>query len=109
MPFSGYRDRLKQAMLNIAINALEAMPDGGELQLGLELQDGQARIAVRDNGPGIPPELLERMITRCTSPPKPAAPASGLYVARSVAEAHGGRSASKPICSRHLLPDILPL
>ena len=50
----GYRDRLKQAFLNVAVNALEAMPKGG--RMGIEMQEcsDRARVAVRDTGPGIP-------------------------------------------------------
>lgn len=85
----GYADRLRQALLNIVINALEAMPDGGELAIALEPVAGAARISVRDTGPGIPAELLDRIYEmRVTS--KSGGSGVGLYVARSVVEAHGG-------------------
>lgn len=86
---NGFGDRLKQAMLNIVINALEAMPDGGELTIALEPDDGMARIAVRDTGPGIPPELLGS-IYQMHFTTKTGGTGVGLYVARSVVEAHGG-------------------
>ncbi|HXT49966.1 MAG TPA: ATP-binding protein, partial [Thermoanaerobaculia bacterium] len=56
------RDQIKQSALNIAINALEAMPEGGTLSMALE-RDGADRVRVRiaDTGPGIPPELRERI------------------------------------------------
>jgi signal transduction histidine kinase len=85
----GQADRLKQAMLNILINALEAMPDGGELSMALERRNGTARISVRDNGPGIPPELLSA-IYEMHFTTKSGGTGVGLYVARSVVQTHGG-------------------
>ncbi len=85
----GQSDRLKQALLNILINALEAMPDGGELSIALEPAAGSARISVRDTGPGIPPELLDR-IYQMHFTSKSGGTGVGLYVARSVVQSHGG-------------------
>jgi signal transduction histidine kinase len=86
---NGHRDRLRQAILNLVINALEAMPDGGRLEIRVQVQATQAKIAIRDTGPGIPLELLPRIgtmhfTTRSTGT------GIGLYVARSVVEAYGG-------------------
>jgi signal transduction histidine kinase len=88
--FSGQRDRLKQALLNIAINALEAMPSGGQMTMSLEQQNGEARIWFIDSGPGIPPELLKN-IYQMHFTTKDGGTGIGLYVARSVVEAHGGQ------------------
>ena len=85
----GHADRLKQALLNILINALEAMPDGGELAIRLEPVERAARISVRDTGPGIPAELLDR-IYQMHFTSKSGGTGVGLYVARSVVESHGG-------------------
>jgi|GEM_PF-1310546 len=87
--FAGHHDRLKQAMLNVVINALEAMPDGGRLSVDVERADGQVRIAFRDNGPGIPPELLPQ-IYKMHFTTKSGGTGTGLYVARSVVASHGG-------------------
>jgi signal transduction histidine kinase len=88
--FSGQRDRLKQALLNIAINALEAMPRGGQMTMALQRHDGEARIWFIDSGPGIPPELLKN-IYQMHFTTKDGGTGIGLYVARSVVEAHGGQ------------------
>ncbi len=86
---TGHRDRLKQALLNIATNAFEAMPEGGRLEVTLAAQSGRATIAVRDTGPGITPEVLATMYTMYVTT-KRGGTGIGLYVARSVVEAHGG-------------------
>jgi signal transduction histidine kinase len=85
----GHADRLKQAMLNILINALEAMPNGG--MLGIELQRGAeaVQLTVRDSGPGIPPELLAAIYDMHFTT-KSGGTGVGLYVARSVVQTHGG-------------------
>ncbi|MGH7788611.1 MAG: sensor histidine kinase [Candidatus Binatia bacterium] len=85
----GISDRLKQALLNILINALEAMPEGGELAIALEARDTRARLTVHDSGPGIPPELL-RSIYEMHFTTKSGGSGVGLYVARTVMRAHGG-------------------
>jgi signal transduction histidine kinase len=108
MPFTGHRDRLKQALLNIAINALEAMPDGGRLAINLENGDGQVRISLRDSGPGISEELLSQ-IYKMHFTTKSGGTGIGLYVARSVVESHGGEiqvdtDAGRGTCFQIYLP-----
>jgi signal transduction histidine kinase len=86
----GYRDRLKQALLNIATNALEAMPGGGRLGLSVTADDGDAVVTVRDSGPGIPPDILNKIYGMYFTT-KNGGTGIGLYVARSVVEAHAGK------------------
>jgi two-component system sensor histidine kinase HydH len=50
-------DKFKQAVLNLVINALEAMPGGGDLVLGASAQGGEVLVEVSDTGPGISPEI----------------------------------------------------
>ena len=85
----GHADRLKQALLNILINALEAMPERGALTMSLEQHDGTARITVQDDGPGIPPDLLGAIYDMHFTT-KSGGTGVGLYVARSVVQAHSG-------------------
>ena len=58
-----YVDRalLKQAVLNLVLNAAEAMPNGGHLRLVLSRRGEMAEIAVGDTGKGIPPENQQRI------------------------------------------------
>jgi signal transduction histidine kinase len=49
----GHRDRLKQSFLNIAVNALEAMSQGGRMSLEMQIEGSRVRVAVLDTGRGI--------------------------------------------------------
>jgi|HubBroStandDraft_3_1064219.scaffolds.fasta_scaffold00984_8 signal transduction histidine kinase len=86
---AGQRDRLKQAILNVAINALEAMAEGGALELRLEALADRAEVLITDSGPGIPEELRPRIFDLHFTT-KTSGTGIGLYVARSIVEAHGG-------------------
>ncbi|HEV8628995.1 MAG TPA: HAMP domain-containing sensor histidine kinase [Thermoanaerobaculia bacterium] len=83
------RDQVKQSVLNIAINGLEAMPDGGKLGLSLERDTDKALVRVSDTGPGIPPELCDRIFDMHFTT-KQSGTGIGLYVARSMFESQGG-------------------
>jgi len=86
---SGYRDRMKQGLLNIAINALEAMPNGGDLTVKVHARDGRACIEFLDRGPGIPEDVLNE-IYQMYFTTKRTGRGIGLYVTRLVVESHGG-------------------
>ena len=89
VPVLAHRDQIKQAALNIAINGLEAMPEGGKLRLAVESQGATATIRLADTGPGIPPELRDRIFDMHFTT-KQSGTGIGLYVARSIFEAQGG-------------------
>jgi PAS domain S-box-containing protein len=57
----GDRALLKQAILNLVLNAVEAMPNGGQLQLTLSRRGDTAEITVGDTGRGIPPEHRQKV------------------------------------------------
>ena len=85
----GARDHLKQALVNLVINALEAMPDGGELDLELAKADGRAVVHVRDSGQGMPPDVLARAF-RMHYTTKPGGSGIGLFTARAAVDSLGG-------------------
>jgi signal transduction histidine kinase len=85
----GYRDRLKQALLNITVNALEAMPGGGRVAIEVEADRDRARVKISDAGPGIAPELLSR-IYESDFTTKGGGSGIGLYVAHALVQMHGG-------------------
>lgn len=89
--FVGYPDRLQAAVLNLVVNALDAMPGGGTIDLGLEGDDGQSIVlTVRDTGPGLGPEDLPNL-WRAHYTTKPTGTGIGLHVTKATVEAHGGR------------------
>jgi len=55
------RDLLKQAILNVVVNAMQAMPQGGDLTLEAQAGDDGVELRVSDTGAGIPPELREKI------------------------------------------------
>jgi hypothetical protein len=55
------RDLMKQAVLNVVVNAIEAMPEGGELRFEALAGEDTAEIRVSDTGGGIPPELRDKI------------------------------------------------
>ena len=85
----GRPGELRLAMLNLASNALEAMPRGGDLALALTTDGPVAVLSVADSGPGIPEEL-HHLIWDLSFSTKDQGLGLGLYVVRSVAHAHGG-------------------
>ena len=54
-------DFMKQAVLNVVLNGVQAMPDGGELSLRAYQQDGVIVTEIHDQGAGIPPDLQEKI------------------------------------------------
>jgi PAS domain S-box-containing protein len=58
---NGDPDLLKQAILNVVNNGLEAMKDGGKLSVRTEWSGQECRLTIRDAGPGIPPEIQDRI------------------------------------------------
>jgi two-component system sensor histidine kinase HydH len=82
-------DRIIQMLLNLMKNALQAMPDGGVLKIGLSQQSALAHISVSDTGVGIAPEHLPRIFEPFWTS-KVNGTGLGLALCRKVAEEHGG-------------------
>jgi len=84
------RQRITQAVMNLAHNAVQHTGEGDRIALGSELRDGQARIWVADSGPGIAAADQERVFERFASTRSDGA-GLGLAIVRTIAHAHGGR------------------
>jgi len=89
LPVSAHRDRLKLALLAVTINALEAMPDGGELTVETVVEDTRSRVSIRDNGPGLPETSKDRLGELYFST-KEGHLGLGLYVAHQVVKSSEG-------------------
>jgi signal transduction histidine kinase len=92
-PVRGDRERLRQVLVNLIDNAVKYSPPGDEVEVAAWWDDGRAGVAVRDNGPGIPREqqglIFEKFGRANVGGGKPGT-GLGLFIARSIAEAHGG-------------------
>ena len=94
---SGDRDRLKQVLINLASNAIQYTPAGGEVYMSLSKTGEVARIVVRDTGPGIPtadlPHIFDRFYRgeKSRTRSKSSGFGLGLSIAYFIIEAHGGR------------------
>jgi signal transduction histidine kinase len=91
----GDRDRLQQVLTNLLDNAVKFSPAGEEVRVSAFQQDSRVRIEVSDRGPGVPPDqqrLIFEKFGRGNTAGSPGTPGTGLglYIARSIVEAHGG-------------------
>ncbi len=91
-PVRSDEDLIVQVLLNLCINALDAMGDGGRLLIATAVEDECAVIRVEDSGPGIPQDLRDRIFDALIST-KPVGKGTGLglFMARNIAESLGGQ------------------
>jgi C4-dicarboxylate-specific signal transduction histidine kinase len=93
-PVMGDRVQLQQVMLNLIVNAIEAMASIGEserdLLVGTESSSAGLLVAVTDSGPGIRPEDRDRIFESFMTT-KEGGVGIGLSICRSIIESHGGR------------------
>jgi PAS domain S-box-containing protein len=99
----GDRIQLQQVLLNLIINAIEAMRDIGEkereLLVSTSYEPDGVLVEVRDSGPGFAPAALERAFEAFFTT-KPGGLGLGLSICRSIIEAHNGRLWASPNASR---------
>ena len=83
-------DRMVRALLNIAANALDAMPSGGTLTVRSQARGEHVELELRDTGHGIAPELLPRIFEPFFTHGKPRGIGLGMAITRKIVEDHGG-------------------
>ena len=99
------RGAVQQILVNLLLNGLQAMPDGGEIHVRVRPEDDGVTFEVADNGPGMSAEVVQRAFDPFFSTKAPGSSETGgsglgLSIARRLAEAQGGKLsvASAPGC-----------
>lgn len=93
---SGYSGEVRQLLINLLVNAVDAMEEGGSLQVRVTAArqwsagQGGIRIMVADNGSGIPRERLRQIFEPFYTTKKDAGTGLGLWVSRGIVAKHGG-------------------
>jgi two-component system NtrC family sensor kinase len=88
------RYRIQTALMNIIQNALEAMPQGGEITISAQivLPDGFVAITISDNGPGMPSDMIEKVCEPFFSTRQnEGLRGMGLAIVRDIVKTHGGK------------------
>jgi GAF domain-containing protein/CheY-like chemotaxis protein len=88
---SGDPAELREALTNVILNALDAMPSGGKLTLATSAADGQAEIAVTDTGVGIPSSIRDKIFDPFFTTKGPKGTGLGLSMTYGILARHGGR------------------
>lgn len=87
----GHMGQVQQVIMNIVINARDAMPNGGKLVISTGFWDGQVRCFFADTGIGIPLENLGHIFEPFFTTKEPGQGTGlGLYISRRIVEEHGG-------------------
>jgi signal transduction histidine kinase len=80
--------RLRQLLLNLALNAIQACSGGRGTQVVVRISEGA--MAIEDDGPGVPATVLPRLFAPFASD-RPEGTGLGLHLAKAIADAHGAR------------------
>ena len=88
---AGDADRIQQVLLNLSLNAVQAMPDGGQITFQAQFSSSQSvvELTVIDTGKGMPPEVAAKAFRPFFST-KQGGSGLGLATTRKIIEAHGG-------------------
>ncbi|MGZ3454890.1 MAG: GAF domain-containing sensor histidine kinase [Polyangiales bacterium] len=87
--------KVTRAVHNLARNAIEAMGDGGKLTITVDQEPGVLVIRVADDGPGLPPEVEERLFQSFVTSGKATGTGLGLAIVKKIAEDHEGTIEAK--------------
>jgi signal transduction histidine kinase len=90
------RSRMERVFLNLITNALEAMPHGGEIRIGLRRAANCVLIEIEDTGPGIPRTIRDRLFEPFVTAGKDDGLGLGLALSRQTVLDHGGDMWTEP-------------
>lgn len=85
----GQGEQIKQALLNLVLNSLQAMPDGGLLKVSSKIYENEVHLQVSDNGPGIPVEDRERIFNPFMTT-RDSGTGLGLAITQRILQSHDG-------------------
>jgi len=95
------RDQLIQVLINLVVNSLHAMPDGGTLRLSLDREKGHLRLGVSDTGHGMPEETRSKVFEPFfTTKDFGKGTGLGLTVVKGIIEEHGGTIAVESVVGK---------
>ena len=88
---SGVPQQLRQVFVNLLLNASQAISPGGHIRITTRVEGGRAVVIVADDGPGIPPEIIDRIFDPFfTTKPVGEGTGLGLGIAYQIVRSHGG-------------------
>lgn len=82
--------KIKRVIFNLSRNAIDAMPDGGRFLLSVEREGDDIVFRAKDNGPGIPKEIADRLFESFVTSGKKHGTGLGLAIVKKIAKEHGG-------------------
>ncbi len=93
-PMVGVAGELKQVISNLVANSIDAVTSGGKIRIRMQHQEngngGAVQLLIDDDGPGIPPENVDRIFEPFFTTKKDVGTGLGLWVSREIIERHGG-------------------
>lgn len=93
-PISVDPEQIKQVLLNLVLNAIQATPNGGQISLRADRDGDWVRVEVQDDGIGIPPEDMERVFDPFFTT-RSSGTGLGLSIAYQIVSQHGGHIAAR--------------
>jgi signal transduction histidine kinase len=95
-PITADKHRIQQVLSNLINNAVKYTEDGGTVLIKIRTNDSKVRsngsvtVSVKDTGSGIDPAVMPRLFTKFATSNKGTGMGLGLYISKSIVEAHGG-------------------
>jgi len=83
-------NKMTRVLYNLTTNAIQAMPNGGSVTIGIEQRDDETHIDIVDTGPGIPEQIRDRLFEMFVTYGKASGTGLGTAIAKKIVEEHGG-------------------